>query len=327
MPFEVQCDQCSAKFRAADKLIGKRVKCPKCQAVILVGAAPEEKAARKPSAGSKSGAKSTSSKRKVAKAKPIEDDVSQQSDGGAEWHVQLGEGEEYGPVTKTELDSWVAEGRLDGNCQLLKEGWDQWKWADDVYPELAESDEGAAEGKDDNPFAGLGENASPAGEVAPFVPPQEAPATVAASPTAEDSAITPKIRRALAETRPWVMLLAVLGFIVGGLGALGALLFLAMVAIAAGAPGLLVGLAMLVSPILYIVAAYFLMTYALRIGSFLRTGAVADLENAMMAQKSFWKLVGIVTTVILVLYFVMIVMMLVLGASLPWTMPPSTPGP
>ncbi len=37
MPFDVKCDGCGRQFRAPDKLAGKRVKCPQCQAVILVG--------------------------------------------------------------------------------------------------------------------------------------------------------------------------------------------------------------------------------------------------------------------------------------------------
>ena len=34
MAIHVQCAECGAKFQAPEKLAGKRVKCPKCSAVI-----------------------------------------------------------------------------------------------------------------------------------------------------------------------------------------------------------------------------------------------------------------------------------------------------
>jgi hypothetical protein len=55
----------------------------------------------------------------------------------AMWHVQTADGTNYGPVTKADLDTWVTDERLDAQCQLLMDGWDQWKWAEDVYPQLA----------------------------------------------------------------------------------------------------------------------------------------------------------------------------------------------
>ena len=40
MSIHVQCADCGAKFRAPEKLAGKRVKCPKCSAAITVGEGP-----------------------------------------------------------------------------------------------------------------------------------------------------------------------------------------------------------------------------------------------------------------------------------------------
>jgi hypothetical protein len=45
-------------------------------------------------------------------------------------------GQTYGPVPKKELDSWVAEGRVTVDSQLLREPGQQWQWAGDVYPQL-----------------------------------------------------------------------------------------------------------------------------------------------------------------------------------------------
>ena len=101
MPIEVQCNGCQRRLRVPDRVAGKRIKCPKCQAVIGVPTAPEAEA------------------------------------DTATWQVQTEEGETYGPVSRAELDDWVADGRVTEDCQLLREGADQWQWAGDIYPQLS----------------------------------------------------------------------------------------------------------------------------------------------------------------------------------------------
>jgi uncharacterized membrane protein len=54
-----------------------------------------------------------------------------------EWYLQTEGGQKYGPVSRAGLDKWVAEGRVDSSCQLLRDSWDQWKWADEVLADLA----------------------------------------------------------------------------------------------------------------------------------------------------------------------------------------------
>ena len=101
-------------------------------------------------------------------------------------------------------------------------------------------------------------------------------------------------------------------------------MFVALVALAAGATGLLIGLAVLITPALYLIASYFLLTYGLRLGNFLRSGAQRELEGALIAQKSFWKLVGIVTVVVLVLDLVVVAAVVALGGLA--TFPTQLPG-
>lgn len=59
------------------------------------------------------------------------------------WFMKAEGGEEYGPISRSELDAWHAEGRVTADCQLLREGSEQWRWASEVYPEL-EQEESAA---------------------------------------------------------------------------------------------------------------------------------------------------------------------------------------
>jgi hypothetical protein len=61
------------------------------------------------------------------------------------------DGQTFGPVPKKELDEWLSEGRITAECQLLKDGADQWQWASDVYPQLG----GEAGGTDGNSGGGF----------------------------------------------------------------------------------------------------------------------------------------------------------------------------
>jgi hypothetical protein len=130
MPIEFMCE-CGQRLKVADANAGKRAKCPKCKSEQRVPAASTVGAPSQP-------AFSTAS---ASAAPPA-------ANNAAMWTVQTGEGEQYGPITKAELEQWMAEGRLDDNCQILREGWDQWKWASEVYPSLG----GGQPAKSDNPF-------------------------------------------------------------------------------------------------------------------------------------------------------------------------------
>lgn len=105
----------------------------------------------------------------------------------------------------------------------------------------------------------------------------------------------------LRKTRPWTRLLGVLGAL--GLG----FILLAALFMAIGAtppfnampPG-----PRLVAALLYVLMAFlqlppviFLNRYASRITDLLATGTMAELEAALAAQKAFWKYVGILTLI------------------------------
>jgi len=64
-------------------------------------------------------------------------------------------------------------------------------------------------------------------------------------------------------------------------------------------------------------AVLFLSRYAGRISRLAASGAPSDLEDALRAQKSFWKYVGILTLVMMILYILVIVGVLIFaGASI-----------
>lgn len=132
MAIHVQCPGCGRAFRAPDALAGKRVQCPNCSGTITVGAV-----ARPPD---RPRADTT------AKKEPLPKKPAAQPGAAAQWHVRTADEQLHGPVTKSQLDALVAEGRLDGFCRVHRGDWDHWKWIEDVYPGFAMSEEAEPEG-------------------------------------------------------------------------------------------------------------------------------------------------------------------------------------
>ncbi len=102
MPIEIACPGCHKRMRAPDAAAGKQVKCPACQGPIVV-----------PSARA---------------APPIQ-----------RWTLLTENDQQFGPIPRSELDQWFAEGRISAQCQLLKEGAPAWQWASDIFPSLAQA--------------------------------------------------------------------------------------------------------------------------------------------------------------------------------------------
>ena len=56
---------------------------------------------------------------------------------GEQWRLRTEDGNVYGPVSKTEVDSWLTEGRITAGCHLQLEGSAEWTPATKVYPALS----------------------------------------------------------------------------------------------------------------------------------------------------------------------------------------------
>lgn len=59
------------------------------------------------------------------------------------WRMRTPEGQTYGPVSKGELDTWVAEGRVSAECMLSSDANTNWVHADAVFPALTEATKAA----------------------------------------------------------------------------------------------------------------------------------------------------------------------------------------
>jgi hypothetical protein len=142
--------------------------------------------------------------------------------------------------------------------------------------------------------------------------------------------VTPAMVLALGQTRPWVLFLAIVGFIgaglmiVGGLGVAAVMGFAGALAGSAGgelggmgaAMGLGLGALYLAFGVLYLFPSLFLWRYAAGIRAMLGADPVGGMESALRAQKSFWKFVGIAFIALLGFYALLVLaFLLIAGAS------------
>ena len=199
----------------------------------------------------------------------------------------------------------MAEERIDKDCQILQEGWGQWKWAEDIFPQLG----GAAAA--DNPFAGISDSSAgvAAGSSSSIVTdgnPYASPSGSGGHSVAGgDGAVTHEVVAAMDGTRPWVLFFAILAFIATGFCAIAGLIYtigLLRLSILAAFftllwSGLYIGI--------FGYTGYLLLTYSKAASQFVRTKSVPQLEKALTAQKLFWKTVGILTIVVIAITLVM----------------------
>lgn len=133
---------------------------------------------------------------------------------------------------------------------------------------------------------------------------------------AEQMTVSDGMLGALRATRPWVLFLAIVGFVFMGLMVLGMLAVLTGVGAAPTDAPRLFGPGMaffeLVMIALYFFPCLFLYRYAKFIGQIQSAGQPA-LENALWQQKSFWKFMGITMIVMLCFYLLFILIAVTIG--------------
>lgn len=151
--------------------------------------------------------------------------------------------------------------------------------------------------------------------------PYRSPSHFSDAPVAGDESgqvMTQKVVSILRQTQPWVRFLSVLGFIFSTLMVLvGTIGFAAMTFAGAGAGPIERSVLLMYIPmgVLYFFPSLFLFRYASRINALWANRSVRQLEDALEAQKSFWKFVGILMLVAMVLYVLIIAFAFVLGAA------------
>jgi uncharacterized membrane protein len=131
--------------------------------------------------------------------------------------------------------------------------------------------------------------------------------------------MTDTIINALKKTRPWVLFLAILGFVGAALTLLvGISVIISSVMlgkvegidaeIAPFGSGMMIGLGVVYAAmaLIYFFSSLYLLRYAGAIKRLSSSLSVADLEAALTQQASFWKLIGILALISIVLMVVML---------------------
>lgn len=124
---------------------------------------------------------------------------------------------------------------------------------------------------------------------------------------------TPDTSEIMRQTRPWVFFMAIMGAIGASLMALGAVV--ALIGGAVSGDPATIGVAVLygVMAVIYIFPVMYLFRYASSIKAFLHSGLAAQLNEALTAQKAFWKFVGIFTAVTMAIYVIIILFAIAFG--------------
>ncbi|HEY8026662.1 MAG TPA: DUF5362 family protein [Burkholderiaceae bacterium] len=143
-----------------------------------------------------------------------------------------------------------------------------------------------------------------------YTPPQSDMAEHNARP----GAVTEEMVSALRGTKGWVLMFGIFMFIGAAFLVLGAIGMMAGGALmGAGAQGMPrgmftgVGIMYILMACLYIFPAIFLVKYSSAIGRLLSSGHVADMEDALNQQRKFWKFVGVMALIGMVLAVVGII--------------------
>jgi len=148
-------------------------------------------------------------------------------------------------------------------------------------------------------------------------------------PYTSHGAVDPQVIQILQNTKPWVRLCSVIGFICTGFLLLFALLMLLggafMGAQKTAMPfagfQFVLGFIYAAMGILYLFPSIKLWKYGSSILRLMTTGSVADLVEALDQQRSFWKFVGIMVLITLALYAVGIVVGIAFAAIAAGQMP------
>jgi hypothetical protein len=158
-------------------------------------------------------------------------------------------------------------------------------------------------------------------------PPTERSAALGApAPSRGPGDPSPRAVDALRRTRPWTLFIAILGFVGAGLLGLAAIVMAIGGVVGSGfgggaEAGMVLGMAAMYAILtaVYVVISVALFKYARSIGEVVRTNRAPELEDALEAQRGFWKLMGIVIIVMMALmvlaFIVGIVVAVAIGAS------------
>ena len=155
------------------------------------------------------------------------------------------------------------------------------------------------------------------GTPAPATPASAAPSVGTlhySMPSSGLPAFTAQAMEMLRQTRPWVRFMGIMLYIIAGLSAAGGIVLFVLLITTGGrnTDGWL-GFLYVPFALLYLVPGIYLNRYASRIAQLQQFNREDMLEEALAAQKSFWKFCGIALIVIIALYIALAAVMMVIA--------------
>ncbi len=144
------------------------------------------------------------------------------------------------------------------------------------------------------------------------------------TPPASDLSHSPNqletIIKPLMETKPWVRLCSIVGFVFGGFMFFGGLGIFALqsnqeISKAFEIAGSIktVGFMYLIFGLFYFIPSFYLHKYAGSINKANLTREIEDIEKALIYQKSLWKFVGIITLIFTILMVIVFILGMISG--------------
>ena len=216
-----------------------------------------------------------------------------------DWHYSK-VGQQFGPVSSEALKSLAAAGRLGPTDLVWNSTLTEWVPASRIKglpfaTTAAPSVDGAAQA------AYAGATAMGAGSQMLSYE----------SPASEPMAMTGRAIELLGDTRPWVLIMAIMMFLWVGLMFLVGVALLIMPALLGGRRGtgptgplILIGLLYLALGAIFAALPIYLTRYYSHIGNLKRLRRPVDLEQALDSQRVYWKYLAISSLVLIGLYVV-----------------------
>jgi len=118
--------------------------CPFCAAKMQIPLESTRQSSKSPEARPQGGAAANAPPPKAMASPPPMTPKAVSADplseaGEVAWYVRPASGGQYGPATADVMRSWLAEGRLNADSLVWREGWRDWQEAGVVFPQLSPS--------------------------------------------------------------------------------------------------------------------------------------------------------------------------------------------
>lgn len=138
---KVQCSNCRQILQISDELLGQQVRCPECEYIVQVefdglGENGDKTQGKSDNLSVPQGGKGATIGHQIESLEQsAEQNEANESPAAKEWFLRIPEGHEFGPISLTEMDKWVEEGRVATDCRIRN---DQCEWQDatEFYPEI-----------------------------------------------------------------------------------------------------------------------------------------------------------------------------------------------